>query len=274
MQDNPLKQYFRRPAVYLKLPSGGLGYAPGDIDMPENGELPVYPMTAIDEITSRTPDALFNGNAVVEIIKSCIPAIKNPWAINNIDLDPILVSIRAATHGSVMEIETKCPSCEEESKYDVNLASVLGNFKPGDYTTPLIIDELTIRFRPLNYEEMNKASMIQFEMQKMMQNLLAIDDEDERNMRSSEAIKALNDTYVEMIASTIEYVKVPQGTVMDQEFIIEFLRNCDKKTYDAIKEHSLELRESTANKPLDIKCMSCGHDYKQVISINITDFFE
>ncbi len=93
-------------------------------------------------------------------------------------------------------------------------------------------------------------------------------------MRSSEAIKALNDTYVEMIASTIEYVKVPQGTVMDQEFIIEFLRNCDKKTYDAIKEHSLELRESTANKPLDIKCMSCGHDYKQVISINITDFFE
>ncbi len=176
MQDNPLKQYFRRPAVYLKLPSGGLGYAPGDIDMPENGELPVYPMTAIDEITSRTPDALFNGNAVVEIIKSCIPAIKNPWAINNIDLDPILVSIRAATHGSVMEIETKCPSCEEESKYDVNLASVLGNFKPGDYTTPLIIDELTIRFRPLNYEEMNKASMIQFEMQKMMQNLLAIED--------------------------------------------------------------------------------------------------
>lgn len=274
MQDNPLKQYFRRPAVYLKLPSGGLGYAPGDIDMPENGELPVYPMTAIDEITSRTPDALFNGNAVVEIIKSCIPAIKNPWAINNIDLDPILVSIRAATHGSVMEIETKCPSCEEESKYDVNLASVLGNFKPGDYTTPLIIDDLTIRFRPLNYEEMNKASMIQFEMQKMMQNLLAIEDEDERNMRSSEAIKALNDTYVEMIASTIEYVKVPQGTVMDQEFIIEFLRNCDKKTYDAIKEHSLALRESTANKPLDIKCMSCGHDYKQVISINITDFFE
>ena len=23
---NPLQQYFRRPAVYLKLPSGGLGY--------------------------------------------------------------------------------------------------------------------------------------------------------------------------------------------------------------------------------------------------------
>lgn len=274
MQDNPLKQYFRRPAVYLKLPSGGLGYTPEDIEIPENGELPVYPMTAIDEITSRTPDALFNGNAVVEIVKSCIPAIKNPWAINNIDLDPILVAIRAATHGSIMEIETKCPSCEEESKYDVNLATILGSFKPGDYASPLITGELTIRFRPLNYEEMNKASMIQFEMQKMMQNLLSIEDEDERNMRSGEALKALNDTYVHMIAATIEYIKVPQGTVMDQEFIVEFLRNCDKKTYDIIKDHSLELRESTANKPLDIKCMNCGHEYKQSISINITDFFE
>ena len=68
MSDNPLKQYFRRPAVYLKLPSGGLGYPEGTIDMPDTGELPVYPMTAIDEITSRTPDALFNGTAVVEVI--------------------------------------------------------------------------------------------------------------------------------------------------------------------------------------------------------------
>ena len=38
------------------------------IDMPENGELPVYPMTAIDEITVRTPDALFNGTAIAELI--------------------------------------------------------------------------------------------------------------------------------------------------------------------------------------------------------------
>jgi len=71
MDNNPLKAYFRRPAIYLKLPSEGKYYPQGSVDIPVNGEVAVYPMTAVDEITTKTPDALFNGSAVVEIIKSC-----------------------------------------------------------------------------------------------------------------------------------------------------------------------------------------------------------
>ena len=69
MNNNPLRQYFRRPAVYISLPSKGEGYSVDELELPETTELPVYPMTAIDEITARTPDALFNGTAVVELIK-------------------------------------------------------------------------------------------------------------------------------------------------------------------------------------------------------------
>jgi hypothetical protein len=36
MSDNPLKQYFRRPSVYIRLPSGGKGYPPGALEIPEN----------------------------------------------------------------------------------------------------------------------------------------------------------------------------------------------------------------------------------------------
>ena len=64
MSNNPLTQYFRQPAIYVKLPSNGQHYPEAALNMPANNELPVYPMTAIDEITYRTPDALFNGNAV------------------------------------------------------------------------------------------------------------------------------------------------------------------------------------------------------------------
>ena len=71
---NPLKQFFRQPAIYMRLPSQGEYWPEGSIALPENKELPVYPMTAIDEITYRTPDALFNGQAVVNVIKSCVPA--------------------------------------------------------------------------------------------------------------------------------------------------------------------------------------------------------
>ena len=94
LQNNPLKQYFRQPAIYIKLPSQGQFYPEGALDMPPNGELPVYPMTAIDEITYRTPDALFNGNATVNVIQSCMPNIRDPWSIPAMDVDTILVSIR------------------------------------------------------------------------------------------------------------------------------------------------------------------------------------
>lgn len=274
MTDNPLKQFFRRPAVYLKLPSGGAGYPPGALDMPENGEFPVLPMTAIDEITSRTPDALFNGTAVVEIIRSCVPNIKDPWSVTNVDLDPILVAIRAATHGSEMEIETKCPNCEELAKYDVNLARIIAGFKPGEYNIPLTLsDNIIVKFKPLPFNEINKASLIQFEIQKSMQTLLAIEDEDERNLRTGTALKDINQKYIDLIAKTIEYIKVPNATVIEHDFIVEFLVNCDKNSYDLIKNQSIKLRESTENKPLKVTCMHCKHEYEQPFNINVSDFF-
>ena len=77
--NNPLRQYFRQPAIYVRLPSAGQFYPPGALTIPANGEIPVLPMTAIDEITYRTPDALFNGSAVVSVIQSCVPSIKDAW---------------------------------------------------------------------------------------------------------------------------------------------------------------------------------------------------
>ena len=178
---NPLQQYFRRPAIYLKLPSVGVGYEEGSIDLPANGEVPVYPMTTIDEITSRTPDALFNGTAVVDIIKSCVPNIIDPWSIPIVDLDPILIAIRAASNGDKMEIETTCPSCDEGAKYDVNLTGVLASFKPSDFSKLLVIDELSIKFKPLKYSEINDSNLLQFEVQRLMSSLQAITDEEEKS---------------------------------------------------------------------------------------------
>jgi hypothetical protein len=168
MDNNPLRQYFRRPAVYISLPSKGEGYSVEDLELPETNELPVYPMTAIDEITARTPDALFNGTAIVELIKSCIPNITNPWAIKSMDMDAILIGIRAASGGEQLDIDTTCPKCETTATYGINLIGALTSLTPGDYTTPLEIGDLKIKFRPLTYKEMNQAAMGQFEVQKVL----------------------------------------------------------------------------------------------------------
>jgi hypothetical protein len=276
---NPLRQYFRRPALYLKLPSGGEGYSADAIDMPENKELPIYPMTSIDEITCRTPDALYNGTAVVEVIQSCVPNIKNAWQVNNVDLDPLLVAIRIATNGDNMELENSCPKCKETSKYDANLPSILAGFKAGSYAEPISVGDLTIKLRPLTYSQMNKANEAQFQIQKMLSNtnINATMTEDqllEQNKKNSEAILAINNLSIEMLSQAIEFIRTPELVVTETEYILDFLKNCNKNVYNSLRDKNGDLRKSTETKPLTLKCTSCDHEYTQDFTINMTDFFD
>lgn len=273
MTDNPLKQYFRRPAAYFTLPSGGAGYSESALEMTETGELPVYPMTAIDEITARTPDALFNGTAVVDIIQSCIPNIKNAWEVPNIDLDPMLVAIRIASYGETMETGTQCPECKEEGKYDINLPVLLSGFKSKDFNQPLVLKDISIKFHPLAYRAVNEATMKQFQIQRKLQYVLELENQEERDTQSAALMKEINELSTEIISKSVEYIKVPEATVFDQSHILDFLQNCDRKTFESIKEHSIKLREDSQVKPLQIKCPHCSHEYEQPFNINVTDFF-
>jgi hypothetical protein len=273
MNNNPLRQYFRRPAVYLKLPSNGQGYAPGVIEATETGELPVFPMTAIDEITARTPDALFNGIAVTELIKSCVPSIKDPWAINSNDLDAILIAIKAAAGGENLELESICPKCAEPSTYALNLIGVLATLKAANYEKLLELNDLTIKFRPLSFKEMNEGAMAQFEIQKMFENLNNIEDVDQRTAASNEALKKITELTMELLCRTIEYIETPNARVEETAYILDFLQNCDRTTYVTIRDYNTELKASTELKPMDIKCTNCGNEYSQSYTLNPSDFF-
>ena len=232
-------------------------------------------MTAIDEITSKTPDALYNGVAVVDIIRSCIPAIKDPWKISSLDLDALLVAIRMATNGNEMELETECPSCTEVNKYGINLTNILQSLKPGEYDTELKVGNLVVKFRPLTYKEANKGSTVQIEMQRILNSLSSMDDEEKRSKASSDGLKKISKISMEIISNTVDYIQGPDGNkVDDKKFIIDFLENCDKKTYTLIRDTSIKLRESTEIKPLKMKCVSCNHEYEQPFTLNISDFFD
>ena len=155
---NPLKQYFRQPAIYLRLPSGGQQWPNGAIDIPENGELPVYPMTAIDEITYRTPDALFNGQAVVNVIHSCVPSIKDAWGCPTVDMNSILTAIRIASYGHEMGMTTTCPNCDTTADYGLDLRSVLDQQKSPDYTKTIVHGDLEIIFKSPTYQNQHDTS--------------------------------------------------------------------------------------------------------------------
>lgn len=273
ISNNPLRQYFRRPSIYIKLPSGGQGYPAGSLELSETGELPVYPMTAIDEITVKTPDALFSGSAVTDLIKSCVPGIKDPWSMSSIDLDAILIAIRIATGNGKLELESECPSCEENSKYEVNLMAMLSSIKAGDYNSEMTLGDMQIKFKPLNYRQINEVNTIQFDIQRMFNSISDITDENEKTVKTKEAIIRITDATMVALAKTIEYIKIPSALVQEEAYIVDFLRNCDKSMFEEIKNHNLELKEKNSIKPIDIKCINCGHEYTQPFTLNMTDFF-
>lgn len=273
LENNPLKQYFRRPSIYLKLPSGGKMYSASVLDMPDNGELPVYPMTAIDEISSKTPDALYNGTAMADIIKSCIPAIKDPWAINSIDLDAILIAIKSSSGGNDLTLTSECPACKEVSEYSVNLAGILSQLKSGDYEKELLFNELSIKFRPLTYKEMNEASLAQFEAQRIFVALDAEENAEVKQKKMQDALKYLTDITMNILSRTIMYIKTPVAFVEENTFILDFLQNCDKNAFVTIRDYNAALKAQNEVKPLKIKCVDCSHEYEQQFTLNTSDFF-
>lgn len=280
LDDNPLRQYFRRPVLYVKLPSNGTGYPAGALDLPDNGEIPIYSMTAIDEITCRTPDALYNGTSVVEVIRSCAPNIKDPWMVTNVDLDPLLVAIKIASGGDKMEIGAECQKCKEPLAYDVNLPNVLAGFKAGDYQTPINVDGMEIKFKPLSFIEINKANESQFKLQKMIMSAqetsegLSEEEDKSRNAKNSGILVAFSELAMQLLSTTIEYIKTSEVLVTDPNYILDFFKNCDKRVYEIVKDHNQKLRQSTETPPLKLKCNECQHEFEQAFTINMSDFFD
>jgi hypothetical protein len=274
MNNNPLKQYFRRPAVYFKLPSGGNDYAPGMVDIPETGDLPVYPMTAIDEITARTPDALFNGTALIELIKSCIPNIKDPWAVSSNDMDAVLIAIKIATTGETLELDTACPKCEETGTYGVNLVPILNTLRSGNYSETLVVGDLTIKFKPLQYRDMNEVALANFEVQKTYMNLDQIESEEERTKIGKAALEKITLLTMGLLCNAIEYIQTTTTVVDQKEYILDFLKNCDRNTFMKIRDYNSDLRADNEIKPLHITCDGCGNEYDQPFTLSPVDFFE
>lgn len=272
---NPLRQYFRQPAIYLRLPSGGEFWPENTISMPENKELPVLPMTAIDEITYRTPDALFNGQAVVNVIQSCIPNIKDAWACPATDVNAILTAIRIASYGHNMGIETTCPSCNHTDEYELDLRSVLDQMSMPNYSESISQGDLEITFRPITYHDQNNTNQLQFEQQRMLQQLPGSDlPDDEKIKRLNAALARITELTVDALKFSIRSVRTPQAIVTDPEFIHEFLTNCDRTLFAQIRDRVIELRQTSEMKPIPIKCSNCSNEYKQTLNLDMTSFFE
>jgi hypothetical protein len=275
MSNNPLQQYFRQPAIYIKLPSNGDFYPPGALESSPNGEYPVLPMTAIDEMTYRTPDALFNGAAVVSVIQSCLPNIKNAWAVPSVDVDTILVAIRIASYGHNMEFGTTCPACSETSDRELDLRRVIDRIQAPDYSKPVITGDMEIYFKPMTYKNLNDNNQLQFEEQKILQMLPDTEVENTEKIRLlGDALKKLTDVTIKALTQSIGAVKTPTVLVNEPEYIEEFLKNCDRVVFNRIRDFIIDLKGQAEMQAIDIVCDKCNHKYEQLLTLDMSSFFE
>jgi len=274
MEANPLKQYFRQPAIYIRLPSQGKFWPKNSVDIPPNGELPVLPMTTRDEITYRTPDALFNGAAVTSVIQSCIPNIKDAWQIPATDIDTILIAIRIATYGHELDIDTKCPACENETAYGVDLRLVMEGITCPDYNRPLTIGDLELWFRPMTYKDINDSNLAQFEDQKILQSVADPDMPDQQRAETLGVIlQKITAVTTHALSQNIAMVKTPQAHVSDMAHIKEWLSNCDRGMFNQVKDHVIEAKKSSEIRPIHLQCPNCSNEYDQQFTLDMTTFF-
>lgn len=274
---NPLAKHFRQPQIHLRLPSMGQWYPPGTLDMPVTKELPVYAMTAKDELTLLTPDALLNGQSTVDVIQSCVPSIKNAWAMPVTDLDAVLIAIRQATYGNQMEFVTVCPHCTRKNEHAADLGIISSKITCPDYGDTLKIEGLELFLRPQNYKQFNQSSIDNFEQQRIL-NVVNDDtlDEEERVSRFNTMFKKLLDLTVEQVTKSVAAIKTDDGiTVEDRDQIDEFFRNCNRTIWDAVKARLEGMAEQSPLKNLDVTCEQddCGKPYVTPLIFEQSNFF-
>jgi hypothetical protein len=231
-------------------------------------------MTAKDELMFKTPDALLSGQSTVEVIKSCIPAILDPWQMPSIDLDACLIAIRVATYGESMEVSCNCPTCNAENNYDINLTNWLGNISSFHYDSTINMDPLTIHIRPYTYQEITKTNLKTFEQQRIFQVINNDQISDEEKLKQfGESFVKLTSLTVDIIAGCISKIDSPNGSTDDPKFIKEFVDNASKEVFDLLSAHINGMKERIEMQPLDVTCTECNFDFVMPVTMDQSNFF-
>tara|TARA_B100000902_G_scaffold36868_1_gene44060 strand:+ start:8213 stop:9052 length:840 start_codon:yes stop_codon:yes gene_type:complete len=278
MSENPLKHLYRSKTVYVELPSKGKFYKkPPKFSV--DGEIGVMPMTTNDELKLKSPDALFNGEAMFDMLSSCVPDIENPREIPACDLDVLVFAIRIATSGDEMEISSECPHCEKTHEYEVNLTRFMASAKEMELDPTVQIDEnTTVHVRPYSLESRMKTQIQQFHAYRMESMLNGGDISQDRKVELfNDALAAASSISVELVASNITKVELKSGedvtAVEEYDHIYQWVMNMDSNTYKKIIGHIRKLSDANIEKEVVLNCAGCNKEYRSDIDLDPTNFF-
>lgn len=277
MTNNPLKQYFRSAELYTKLPSGTHYYTGDVVDFNDDGEVGVSPMTAKDEVLLKNPDALLNGQAISQVISSCVPAVKKAEQLLAVDVEALMVAIRHASYGDEIELDAECPKCKHKNHFAVGITQTLSAMSTLDDVYKIGTKAgLSVFIRPSTYHEVIKGYKAQFENYKIAKMLKDESIPEEQRIKAySEAFTKLSEINAELVCDSIIKVVIDESgqEVTEREHLIEFIREMDQKVFKAISDTLGKINSTGVQKEFDAKCEECEHEWKTEIDLNPVNFF-
>lgn len=270
---SPLKKYRRQPKIYANLPSGGRYYNDNIVANQAYTEMPVFSMTANDEILFKTPDALINGQATAQNIKSCIPGILDPMQLVTLDIDYILLAIRMASYGPNLTVNAPCAHCKEENQYDIEIQGLLDYFSNLTYEDQIVIDGFTFTLRPLTYKQYTEFQQQNIALARAIQIQAPKMEEEDRKKFTNDTLLQIATIGVQAVLQMIYSITVDGVEETNKQEIKDFLDDNDISMFNKIKQH---VESQVANWRIpnqQVMCEHCGKENSVAVRVDQTDFF-
>lgn len=258
-QENPLKNFFRKSKFRITLPSAGRWYPPDSLKPNSDGTLDVFAMNANDDIRFRAGEITMSGQSTLDLVKSCLPGILEPESIPSIDIDSILLAIRAASYGDIFTTTISVPGTTLTRKLDLKVSDLLNSIPgtPDEWDNELEIEsdtnmKLKLILVPINLRDLFRLTKAITGQQRALQNTLrdvnTSEMTEEQTQKFDASLQSITGTAVDLICDSIKEAKVimPDGTVSTQisssdpiskAQIRQLILNLDVAYFNAIRDH-------------------------------------
>jgi hypothetical protein len=270
---NPLAEFYRQPKLYVSLPSNGYFTDEKNVVLTASGEVGVMAMTAKDEALMKSPDALLNGEAVVEVIKSCCPGILNPMDLPQPDIDILMLAIRMATFGREMEIQAKSPHSGNTDTYVLNIEELLSEQTKLEKEYPVHLENgCTVYIRPHSYAVTTQIQLRAFEETKAIQQAQANTEQSIQNF--SKSFRKLADMSNDVMVHSISKIRVPSGEeTNDSKQIREFVLNVPSTDIKKVDTKIAEINRIGLARKRTVVCKETQKEFDADVEFDISSFF-
>lgn len=250
---NPLLQKLKLPGRVFQLPSRGALYKNGELAVTE-GEVHVHPMSALTEINLKNPDQLFNGKALEEVCRECIPDVKKPTELFGRDVDALMFFLRLVTYGPQFEITVK-HSCEgaKNHSYVVDIEKMVQEMRYLDPTTRYEVvmqNGQKVVMHPAKFQHMIKLYQ----------------------MNAGKTELSVDDVKANIVFNLVNLIESVDG-ITDSALIEEWARSLTTPQQNRITEVAETMNEWGPASTTKLKCRDCGEEMEVELPLNPISFF-